>query len=381
MLDNRAKLKVSPSECIGLLNQSLEYAFHGISVVGEIHSIKLNKGQYIFFDLKDAASTLNCFTTPYQLNAEGITMHDLPDGTLVEAMVSPKLLNSGRFSFTIIKLKVIGEGALKNQFDQLKLKYQNLGFFEPSRKRALPVLPSEIAVISSKDAAGWKDFLHILNLNWPAVKINLYNVAVQGLDAPKTIAGAIKKANKDAGNQAIVIVRGGGSADDLSTFNSEDVIEQIFSSTLPVLVGVGHKVDVTLSELTADRAAATPTDAANILFPQWQGFVEMLQARLGESENQLKFSAQILLEELSSKIFSSKLKLKGDIEKMRSYLSLAEQKMAAADINKLFERGFLLGPDFIYKKLQRAELQSGDRLKLKGKNATIISEIKEVKYD
>jgi exodeoxyribonuclease VII large subunit len=376
-----AEIKISPSECISLLNQSLEYAFHGITVVGEIHGAKLNRGQYIFIDLKDDYSTLNCFTTPYQLSSDSLTMHDIADGTLVEAVVSPKLLNSGRFSFTIIKLKVIGEGGIKNQFDELKLKYQKLGFFEPSRKRQLPSLPTEIAVISSKDAAGWKDFLHILNLNWPAVKINLYNVSVQGAGAPKDVASAIKRANQNQSNQAIVIVRGGGSSDDLATFNSEDVIEQIFSSSLPVLVGVGHKVDVTLSELTADRAAATPTDAANILFQPWQSFIEVLKNQFEESKNSFQLKTQTFIKDLNSNLNITKLKLSSDIDRIKSYLALANKNLELNDINKLFEQGFMLASGDIYKAIQKKELKPGDDLKLRTKNAIIITNVKVIQYE
>ena len=376
-----AEIKISPSECVALLNQSLEYAFHGITVVGEVHSAKLNKGQYIFLNLKDDYSTLNCFLTPYQLNSDNLAMTDLADGTLVEAVVSPKLLNSGRFSFTIIKLKVLGEGVIKNKFDQLKLKYQKLGFFEPSRKRQLPVLPTEIAVVSSKDAAGWKDFLHILNLNWPAVKINLYNVSVQGTSAIKDVASAIKKANQNQANQLVVIVRGGGSSDDLATFNSEEVIEQIFSSILPVLVGVGHKVDVTLSELVADRAAATPTDAANILFPEYTSFVESLKLNLQNAEDRRSDVVKELKLNLYNKLNLAKHKLFGDLNLMNSYLNLAKQKIAAADINKLFDAGFLLLSKQDAKLTKSKKLKINQTIKLKGKNVTIKAEVKELKYE
>ncbi len=278
-------LTVSPSECLAILNQSLNYAFHGITVVGEISSFKVSK-QYVFFDIKDETSSLNCFSTVYQLAQFETAGSQLKDGTAVEAMLSPKVLDSGRLSFTVMKLKVVGEGQIKNQLDELKLKYQKLGFFDPARKRYLPSLPNEIAVISSADAAGWKDFLHILNLNWPSVKINFYNVNVQGQDAPSQIVRAISLANQNPANQMITIIRGGGSADDLSAFNDQAVIEQIFGSNLPILLGVGHKVDVTLSELVADRAAATPTDAANIIFPKYSEFIDELKLNLQNVRNQ-----------------------------------------------------------------------------------------------
>lgn len=373
------QLKVSPSECLAILNQSLNYAFHGITVVGEISSLKINK-QYVFFDIKDDASSLNCFSTVYQLSSFEVPGGQLKDGTTVEAMLSPKVLDSGRLSFTVIKLKVVGEGIIKNQLDQLKLKYQKLSFFDPARKRPLPALPSEIAVISSAQAAGWKDFLHILNLNWPSVKINFYNVNVQGQEAAVQICGAISKANQNLNNQMIAIIRGGGSADDLSVFNSEAVIEQIFGSKLPILLGVGHKVDVSLSELVADRAAATPTDAANIIFPKHTNFIDELKLNLQNIENQRQAAVRDFITNLRNQLDLAKHKLFSNLNLMNNYLSLAKQKIEAMDINKLFDGGFLLLAKQDAKIVKSKKLEINQIIQLKGKNVTIKAEVKEVNY-
>lgn len=377
---NTNSLTVSPSECLAILNQSLNYAFHGITVVGEISSFKVSK-QYVFFDIKDEGSALNCFSTVYQLAQFETVGSQLKDGTAVEAMLSPKVLDSGRLSFTVMKLKVVGEGQIKNQLDELKLKYQKLGFFDPARKRPLPNLPSQIAVISSADAAGWKDFLHILNLNWPSVKINFYNVNVQGQDAPTQIVRAISLANQNSANQMITIIRGGGSADDLSTFNHQAVIEQIFGSNLPILLGVGHKVDVTLSELVADRAAATPTDAANIIFPKYADFMEELKAKLNSARLATAHQREGLIVKLKDSLTSAKHKLFTDLNLMNSYLNLARQKIESADINNLFDKGFLSLASENFKSLKAKKLKTGQVIKLSGKNVTIKAELKEVNYE
>lgn len=373
-------LTVSPSECLAILNQSLNYAFHGITVLGEISSFKVSK-QYVFFDIKDETSSLNCFSTVYQLAQFETAGSQLKDGTAVEAMLSPKVLDSGRLSFTVMKLKVVGEGQIKNQLDELKLKYQKLGFFDPARKRYLPSLPNEIAVISSADAAGWKDFLHILNLNWPSVKINFYNVNVQGQDAPSQIVNAIILANQNPANQMITIIRGGGSSDDLSTFNDQAVIEQIFGSNLPILLGVGHKVDVTLSELVADRAAATPTDAANIIFPKCSEFIDELKLNLQNVQNQHSNKIKEFITDLLNQLAAAKHKLFADLNLMNSYLNLARQKIESADINNLFDKGFLSLAAENFKSLKAKKLKTGQAIKLSGKNVTIKAELKEVNYE
>ena len=351
---NTNSLTVSPSECLAILNQSLNYAFHGITVVGEISSFKVSK-QYVFFDIKDEGSALNCFSTVYQLAQFETVGSQLKDGTAVEAMLSPKVLDSGRLSFTVMKLKVVGEGQIKNQLDELKLKYQKLGFFDPARKRPLPNLPS--------------------------VKINFYNVNVQGQDAPTQIVNAISLANQNPANQMITIIRGGGSADDLSTFNHQAVIEQIFGSNLPILLGVGHKVDVTLSELVADRAAATPTDAANIIFPKYADFMEELKAKLNSARLATAHQQEGLIVKLKDSLTSAKHKLFTDLNLMNSYLNLARQKIESADINNLFDKGFLSLAAENFKSLKAKKLKTGQVIKLSGKNVTIKAELKEVNYE
>lgn len=250
------------SEAIALINQTLEYAYPTIVVEGEVASFKVNKNQYVFFDIKDAQGSLGCFMTVYQLRIP------LEDGMKVRVVAQPKLTPWGKFSLTVRDVRPVGEGSLKRAFELLKKKLEAEGLFAPERKRPLPPIPHRIGVISSTEAAGYADFIKILNDRWCGLDVIVANTQVQGEAAPRQIVRAIEHFNTMAEPvEALVIVRGGGSADDLSAFNDEPLVRAIAASRIPTLVGVGHEVDVSLADLAADVRAATPSNAAQLLVP------------------------------------------------------------------------------------------------------------------
>jgi exodeoxyribonuclease VII large subunit len=161
-----------------------------------------------------------------------------------------------------------GEGALKKSFELLKEKLDKEGLFAPQRKRQLPTIPKHIAVISSTDAAGYADFIKIINDRWGGLHIDVAHVQVQGAAAPDQIIRAIQYFNgQEVLPEVLVIIRGGGSADDLASFNDELLVRAIAASRIPTLVGVGHEIDESLADMVADVRAATPSNAAQILVP------------------------------------------------------------------------------------------------------------------
>ncbi|HEU5121740.1 MAG TPA: exodeoxyribonuclease VII large subunit [Candidatus Saccharimonadales bacterium] len=255
-------LRLSVSDFIALTNQTLEYAYPLIEVEGEVAGFKVNQGKYVFFDIKDENSSISCFMMAWQLRIP------IEDGMQVIVSAAPKLTQWGKFSLTVKAIRPSGEGSLKKSFELLKSKLEKEGLFALERKRTLPELPSHIAVISSTDAAGYADFIKILNDRWGGVMVDVAHVQVQGADAPDQIIKALNYFNSQEDlPEVIVIVRGGGSADDLATFNDELLVREIATSRIPTLVGVGHEVDVTLADLVADVRAATPSNAAQILVP------------------------------------------------------------------------------------------------------------------
>jgi exodeoxyribonuclease VII large subunit len=266
---------ISVSDAIALVNQTMEYAFPVLVVEGEVSGFKVNKDRYVFFDIKDATGTLGCFMTVYQLRTQ------LEDGMRVRVIASPKLTQWGKFSLTVRDVQPVGEGSLKRAFDLLKAKLEQEGLFAPERKRRLPELPEHIAVISSTGAAGYIDFLTILGKRWGGMEIEVANTQVQGIEAPKQIVRAIEYFNtSERLPEVIVIVRGGGSADDLAAFNDEPLVRAIAGSRVPVVVGVGHEVDISLADLAADVRAATPSNAAELLVPDRRELVADLKSQV-----------------------------------------------------------------------------------------------------
>lgn len=257
-----ANTRLSVSDFIAITNQTLEYAYPSVEIEGEIASFKINQDKYVFFDIKDAGGSLGCFMTIWQLRVP------IEDGMKVIITATPKLTQWGKFSLTVKNVRPSGEGAIRKSFELLKAKLDNEGLFAFERKRPLPSVPKHIAVISSTQAAGYADFIKILGDRWGGLRVDVAHVQVQGADAPDQIIDALQYFNsRDDLAEVIVIIRGGGSADDLATFNDEKLVRAIASSRVPTLVGVGHETDQSLADLVADVSAATPSNAAQIVVP------------------------------------------------------------------------------------------------------------------
>jgi len=266
----------SVSDFIAVVNQTFEYAYPSVVIEGEVASFKVNQGKFVFFDIKDSTGSINCFMTVWQMRTP------IADGMKVVVVAVPKLTQWGKFSLTIKSIRPSGEGALKKSFELLKAKLDAEGLFAPERKRQLPRIPGHIAVISSTQAAGYADFIKILNDRWGGVKIDVAQVQVQGAVAPDQIIRAINYFNQcEVLPEVLVIIRGGGSADDLSAFNDELLVRAIAASRIPTLVGVGHETDESLADLVVDVRAATPSNAAQILVPDRNEIIRAVHTQVG----------------------------------------------------------------------------------------------------
>lgn len=253
------ELKFSVSEFIDVLNQTLDFAYSGVTIIGEVSSFKVNQGKWVFFDLKDEETSIDCFMSVFQLRIP------LEDGMKVAIKGVPKLTKWGKFSFTVQNIMPVGEGSIKKSFELLKQKLEKEGLFSPEKKRSLPENLEKIGVISSPQAAGYADFIKILNERWGGLKIQVAKTQVQGLIAADQIIRALNYFNEKNAVEVIAIIRGGGSADDLAVFNDEKLVRAIAASKIPVVTGIGHEVDESLSDLAADLVGSTPSNVAQIL--------------------------------------------------------------------------------------------------------------------
>ncbi len=256
-LQNRHPLTVS--EFAAVINDTLEANYESVEIVGEVTGFKVNQGKWVFFDLKDEETSVNCFMPIWSLR------QPLEDGMKVVVRGTPKITKWGKFSVTISAVRPVGEGSLKKAFEMLKKKLADEGLFDPAKKRKIPEGLTRIGVISSTQAAGYADFVKILNARWGGMKVITAHTQVQGLDAPDQIIRALSYFNERSDVQMIAILRGGGSADDLSCFNDEKLVRAVAASKIPVICGIGHEIDESLCDLACDVRASTPSNAAEML--------------------------------------------------------------------------------------------------------------------
>ncbi len=260
--DQRQLPSFSVSEFIAVTNQTLDMAYPAVVIEGEVDSFKVNQGKYVFFNLKDNESSVGCFMMLFQMRTP------LQDGMKVVVRARPKLTKWGKFSLTIDAVRPVGEGSLKKSFELLKAKLDKEGLFSPERKRLLPESINKVGLIASTESAGYADFTTIAAQRWGGIEFQVYHVQVQGESSPDKIIKAIEYFNtREELVDCLVLIRGGGSLDDLASFNDEAVVRAIAASRIPTVVGVGHETDTTLSDLAADVRAATPSNAAEIITP------------------------------------------------------------------------------------------------------------------
>lgn len=254
--------ELSVSEFVAVLNQTLEYAYNSVVIYGELANFRVNKNRWVYFDLKDEESKLSFFGTVYKLPGP------LEDGMMLKVRGTPRLHPQYGFSILITQISPMGTGSIKRLSDLLAAKLEKEGLFSPERKRSLPYPPSRIGLITSVHSAAFSDFTKILNDRWGGIDIDCYDVTVQGDQAPDELIAALKYFSALAEPpDVVVMVRGGGSPEDLAAFSNEQVTRAVAASRVPTLVAIGHERDVSLAELAADTRASTPSNAAERLVP------------------------------------------------------------------------------------------------------------------
>lgn len=262
---------VTVSEFVDLLNETYEFAFPSILITGELANFRVSKNKWVYFDLKDETASLKFFGTVYQLPGP------LEEGMMLQVRGAPHMHDLYGFSINIQNIQVAGEGSIRRAAELLAAKLQVEGLFDPARKRPLPYPPRRIGLITSAQSAAYGDFIKILAARWSGLVIDLIDVQVQGDISPGQIVNAINIFNSQAQPpDVLVLIRGGGSAEDMAGFSTEQVTRAVASSRIPTLVAIGHEVDVSLAELAADKRGSTPSNAAELLVPDKHVVLESL---------------------------------------------------------------------------------------------------------
>jgi exodeoxyribonuclease VII large subunit len=356
-------LTLSVSEFVDFANQTLEGAYPTVTVEGEVEAFKVSQGRYVFFNLKDETASVGCFLSFYNLRVP------LEDGMKVVVRARPQLTNWGKFSLTVIAMRLTGEGALKKGFELLKQKLAAEGLFDIARKRPLPEHMERIALISSTDAAGYADFIKIIGERWGGLDVEVAHTQVQGIEAPDQIIRAVRFFNQQPElADVLVIVRGGGSKQDLSAFNDELLVREIAASRIPVVTGIGHEVDKTLADLAADVRASTPSNAAQMVTPDKVAIVTRLKSDL---------------KRLESLVIDETLRVNADIssnvERLGAFIS-SKVDLAWAEVQNMQKLAAQLNPENVLK--QGYALVAGDIEIGSVVNITTVDKIAkaEVKY-
>lgn len=277
----------------------LEGHFQSVWVTGEISNLAKPSSGHWYFSLKDNGAQVRCA----MFRSSNARLRFRADaGQQVIARAKLSLYEArGDYQLIVEHMEPAGAGALALAFEELKAKLQSQGYFDPALKKTPPSLPRHVAIVTSATGAAIRDMLTVFARRFPGTAITLLPVAVQGNNAAPEIARAIKMANHlsaDNGFDVILVGRGGGSLEDLWSFNEEIVAQAIFHSELPVVSAVGHEVDFTIADFVADIRAATPSAGAELLSPDWQ---EMYASFLGME--------QLLTQSISAKINDLKKQL------------------------------------------------------------------------
>ena len=271
---------------------TLEGEFPLVWVRGQVSNLARPGSGHIYFTLKDGEATLAAVWFKSQQWQPAAARAALAEGQEVVCVgrltvYAPR----GTYQLVVEMVQDQGLGALFMAFEALKKRLASEGYFDPARKRPLPPHPSRIAVITAPGSAALRDFLRLSGERGFGASIRIHPVLVQGEQAPSQIVQALQEANLQGWAEVILLIRGGGSLEDLWAFNNEDLARAIFISEIPVLTGIGHEVDTTIADLTADLRAATPSHAAQLLWPERRELVQIVD----ELESRLRIAGRELL--------------------------------------------------------------------------------------
>ena len=259
----------------------LEAGLPSLWIEGELSNFSRPASGHWYFTLKDEAAQVRCVMFRQRNQALRFAPQDGMQALLRArvGLYEPR----GEFQLIVDHLEEAGEGVLRRRFEALKLALAAEGLFDAARKRAPPRLPRRIGVVTSPSGAALRDVLQVLRRRFPAIPVVVYPVPVQGISAPREIAEMLALADRRAEVDVLLLVRGGGSLEDLWAFNEEIVARAIFASTIPIISAVGHETDVTIADFVADLRAATPSAAAEHATPdqqEWLSRFVQLEARL-----------------------------------------------------------------------------------------------------
>lgn len=326
----------SVSDVNGAMKELVENSFSPFWLRGEVSDLKIYDSGHVFFQLKDERSQIGAV---YFGGAGAVRDLRLKNGDRIETYGRLDVhIVRGLYRFYIRTIRPAGLGEMQRRFEELKGKLKREGLFDEARKRPIPALPRAVGVITSPTGAAIRDFLKIVDQRFSDLSIMIYPAQVQGASSAAQLASGVSFFNRVGGVDVLVITRGGGSAEDLWSFNDEALARAVASSRIPVISAVGHEIDFTICDFVADARAATPTAAAEMVIGRREEMVETLsrlgRGMLGAVKMQLYKVSAALADLAGKKCFQEpqhQLRMRGtDLDKLQSRMA-TEAKRSLKD--------------------------------------------------
>ncbi len=392
------------SQLTAKLKGVMESTFRFVWVSGEISNCKQASSGHVYFTLKDEGAQLSAII--WRGAAQRLRFQ-LKDGLKVLAAGPIQLYETrGQYQLIAEQLEPQGVGALELAFRQLYQKLEAEGLFDPDRKRAWPVFPRRIALVTSPTGAAVRDMLQVITRRWPRANIIVVPVPVQGADAAPQIAAALRQVHLIPDVDVVICGRGGGSLEDLWAFNEEVVARAIFDCQVPVISAVGHEIDLTIADLVADKRALTPSEAAELAVPLESDVRLLLEQARRRLTSALQYRAQqarFQVEKLAARpCFSRPLDrirqweaevddleermhraIRRRLETTRQQLGTVSASLNALSPLAVLDRGYSLTKRLESKSLVRdvGELKVGERISTLFAQGSLISEIISIEQE
>lgn len=363
-MQGHAQQALTVSDLAKFLQSLIAQSVQPLWVRGEISNFKTGPNGNSYFSIKDSESKLNAIIMANSKARKYV--RDMKNG--LEILIFGKVSyykKEGSISVFVDDVEFLGEGLLKQKFDELKKKLEAEGLFDKERKRKISEYPEWVGVVTSPTGAAIQDILNVMNRRFSGVNLLIFPAAVQGENASKEIAQAIKAANKFGASllDVLIVGRGGGSIEDLWCFNEEIVAKAIYHSAIPVISAVGHEIDYTIADYVADLRAPTPSAAAEMVVKDKKELTErilyykfkiekLLGTRLEMARQTLKLKGSAYLRtwmenlhtELSMSLDNIKLRFSGNLENyfknLRSSLNLLKEKIGTLNPQNILQRGY-----------------------------------------
>ena len=352
-----------------------------VTVKGEASGVKYHSSGHVYFSIVDEKSRLNCFL---HANMAARLSFQLQDGNALILSGGLSIYQKGgSYSLYVRSIEMEGEGALAAAAERMKKRLFQEGLFDPAHKKPLPVFPRKVGVVTASTGAAVRDILKTIRLRNEVVDVMIFPVPVQGEGAGDEIAAMIDYINEHFDDIDVLIVgRGGGSAEDLWAFNEESLARSIYNSRIPVISGVGHEIDNTISDLVADVHAATPTAAAQIAVPDTAELAAALdeyrKTMIQNLQNKVMYQS-LIAENLASTLKESVMR---KIDNARHDLEEARLILKGNNPEEILKNGYSITEDMDGHVItDAAALKEQDRIRIRFRRGDADAQILTIRRE